>query len=740
MADDLFDSTGLKQIFQMMLDQNMGRQETLANNAATDDILKVIREVAKNSNKITEKEVDKISKTILGELRNMFGGSAALTSYIKLMAELLKEIATSKKGLNETQMTNRIIAAMSNMFQASYDAKRSGQGTIYVNYDSKKAQGDLGAQKLVATFIPQSLVKINTTIEKILNFFNVEKSQEKVKTRHFIDDLVEGLGRSKFVGGALIDLIRLATFFAANWLKQFGPIGKALAVGLVALGPIIGAKIADMLIKGLVGTLTNVLKAGMVGLGTLLKGVFLSFANKSLMERAMTSPMTGGFRGNLALGSFLAAGALGVTAVNTWREGKKGAGLALGAGSAAFGVAGIASLLAPFFPLLAPIAPIALAVGAVASGIGLIVKFWPQIMEFFKGILEWLGIIAKKDEDGNYITQAKSVGQAITGYGGQSKIARLEGKGDREWNKANTAALQVSDTGLLMNTGELTQENLSKQVSEFVGNSTDSDNFKKLEQNYDFIRADNPHVSAGSFQTDAVTEIDGVKYIIAPKGTLDRLENMDAQAAALGIDSITQLTGGIGTAGNYATRTASPHKGKEHFKPVDAAIDFVSKDRSGNVITDELNKRGVIKSIWGKDAFVHDAGSGLHAHMEKYASAEGQENWDIYQKGSQNIYMAKNEPIYEAAKKSIAIKEQEINEINNKIKQADEKDQNALIKERRKLQSELIDMKLDAGEIEKQMKKGSLDITAMNKLRRKMATKTFQDLIDKQAYAQTEDY
>ena len=135
----------------------------------------------------------------------------------------------------------------------------------------------------------------------------------------------------------------------------------------------------------------------------------MSFTNRALLTSTLQGAPTiarGSITGgNLAVGSFLAAGALGVSAANTWKQGgtrNKWAGGIMGSGSAAFGIAGIASLLAPLFPLLAPVAPIALAVGAIAAGIGLIVKFWPQITDFFKSILSFLGIIADKDKNGGY--------------------------------------------------------------------------------------------------------------------------------------------------------------------------------------------------------------------------------------------------------------------------------------------------------------------------------------------------
>ena len=252
---DTFDSTGLNQIFQALLDQANARGgETLAQNAVTDDIVKAIRDVVKDTGKITEKEVDKITKNLLGELRMMFGGNSALTNYVKIMTQLLKDMATSKKGLNETEMANRIIASLSNMFLASRDAKRSGTGQVYLDYESKTAKGSIGAQVLTQTFLRDKMTKIDLTIEKVLDFLNVNKNEEKTKRRQFAEDLVEGLSKSKFIGGAFQDLLRLGALFAGTFLKDKGPIGKALAVALIAGAPIIASAIAGALGR-ILGTL-----------------------------------------------------------------------------------------------------------------------------------------------------------------------------------------------------------------------------------------------------------------------------------------------------------------------------------------------------------------------------------------------------------------------------------------------------------------------------------------------------
>ena len=739
---DLFDSTGLKQIFQMLLDQSNNQPETLAKNAVTDDILKVIRETAKDSNKITEKEVDKVTKTILTELRTMFGGNAALTSYVKLMTELLKDMANRDKGLNEVEMTNRIIASLSNMFQASYDAKRSGQGTVLVNYESSKAKGDSGAQKLIATFIPQHLVKINSAIEKVLDFWNEHRAGEKARQRRFVDDLVEGLAKSKWVGGVLMDLVKLASYFAASWLKQFGTLGKVLAVGVIAAAPLIGTIIANVLTKALVGGITNVLKAGLLGLGTLLKATFMSFTNRELLTSTLRGAPTvakGSItNGSLAVGSFLAAGAVGMMAADSFKQGdtrNKWAGGILGLGSLGFGAAGLASSLAPLFPLLAPIAPIALAVAAVATGVGMIVKFWPQIVGFFEKILQWLGIMAKEDEKGGYKGGAPTVFENLnkdfSGEKGVNLKSRKEGKelSAKEleaWNRANfQTEAKVGADGAILNFGQMTQQRAGLEMERIR-----KENPEAWDKLYEYIPFEGVngkiYGNKSDFGTDLISP-DG-KGFYAAKGSMARMDAANAYLESKGYQGAMQFTGGIATAGNFETLQASPHKLKGHDSPYAAKFDIGQRS-----INQVVNNRGQRASLALIDEAIKSEGAWSGATVRN----EG-DHRDVYwvsgdiRSNVREGKEAKKETI-EAARKSIAVlredwlKEEQEAKKDGKITE----EEDAAIKER---YSRMNEAKADLVTLEKE-NPTSFSLTGMKQLRNKLTSRTAQDLIDMQVQA-----
>ena len=497
-----------------------------------------------------------------------------------------------------------------------------------------------------------------------------------------------------------MDLIKLASFFAANWLKQFGPIGKALAVGVIALAPIVGTIIANILTKALVNGIANIIKTGLLGLGTLLKATLMSFAGKgglvsaAIQGRAGASAVTGITRGNLAVGSFLAAGAVGALAVDSFKKGGKRentAGTFLGIG--ALGL--LTTTLAATFGVA--LSPIILPVTAVATGIGLIVKFFPQIMDFFRFIGEKLGIIAEKDKDGNRVGGSRTLADDISGVGAAGSITRLKnGKNLSKnelaaWDLANSREAIWSDSGLLMNAGQLTQENASQRTADYIKSSEENKN--KFFSNYELLPFDEKRVRRGDYQTDWITKIDGVEYAVAPRGTKKKFDEADAlrkKNEETGINTITSI---YGLAGNYENKRASTHKGPEHFRPVAPAMDVVITDNGRTVGFTEKDASYLTADTTyrGGEVIIHgDKKGGIlgrHGHLQKYMTTEDYENWDAYQREKA------------AAKKtSIGVEDKEKEEKEKKLKEQEEKDrQNATVnstQDAAKQMSDSIDDKL----------------------------------------------
>lgn len=488
---NMFDIYGMQQMADMIKDA-FQQNYTLAQNDFAKDAFKQVIQLVKNPNELTKKDIELVfSKYLTPLLKGTYGGGNDFTNFMNVFKTTVMEMQR-KENMTAVLLSNLLSGGVSLGYKTSESAVQNGEGNKPFKIDTPK--DTLTAKTLEKIFGSSKLVTgVNAIQQAVFDFFNWNKGTHKKRVREFIDDLMDGLSKSKFVGGAITDLVRLATFFAANWLKQFGPIGKALAVGLVALGPIIGTKIADILVKSLVSTIGNVFKAGLLGLGTLLKSAFLSLIGKgglvsaSIAGRAGASAVTGISSGSLALGSFLAAGAVGMLAADSFKkEGarEKTAGGILALGSAGFGVAGAASLLAPLLPVLAPVAPIAIAVAAIATGIGLVVKFFPQIMDFFKKIGEWLGIIAKKDEDGNEKgvpegSRSKTIGEKLTGH----------------FTTRDYGKLKVNQDGSVANLDKLSQSEAATQLESL--RSYDKQSFDNV---YELAEDGIAHMA--SFQND----------------------------------------------------------------------------------------------------------------------------------------------------------------------------------------------------------------------------------------------
>ena len=583
---NMFDPYDFGPIFAQIA-QNFGNNgSSLANNEFTQELFQKLDGLFENVNELNKKDINKAFDLVLAMLRSIYGNSSELTNAMKMAKDEVKSMS-SKQAISDKLIANIITGAVDRIVHASMQAAQHGEkGALNVANPKDKASAD----RLAQIFQTQLQKTVDSAVDKVLNFLGTDRQQQKTRMKQFGEDLIEGLAKSKFVGGAITDLIRLATFFAASWLKNFGPLGKALAVGLVALGPIIGTAIANILVKSLTSTLTNVFKVGLLGLGTLLKATILSFTNRELLTSTLRGAPTvarGAIsNGNLAVGSFLAATAVGAAAVNTWKEGgtrNKWAGGIMGLGSAAFGTAGIASLLAPLLPALAPIAPIAIAVAAIATGVGLVVKFWPQIMDFFKSILGFLGLIAKKDKDGGYKGGAPTLGEELSGdfRGQKGTVLRSKTKyhpqlSENElaaWKKANETSASVNELGAITNFGQMTQQQAGREMERLRKENPTA--WNKLYEYIPFEGVNGKiYGTKDVFKTDLISP-DGKGFYMA-KGSMERMDKANAFLESQGYAGRMTFSGGIATAGNIETLQASPHRltGKGHDSPVGAKFDI----------------------------------------------------------------------------------------------------------------------------------------------------------------------
>ena len=248
----------------------IGRLEDYIDSIRDDGAVFEIQNLSKEVQEILRDLTKLIDQTVKGDIptqQELKELQKAFYSYIQSSQTTTKETRNYVSQMF-SQLFVRIDKLDKNRLAHSFNANLSNMvrsGVLDVN--KKSAEKNILAQLLKAGFVSPLTKSVETFQDKLMSFLNIEKSQEKTKRRQFTEDLVEGLSRSKFFGGALTDLIRLGTLFVASWLKNKGTLGKVLAVALVAAGPVIGAALAGFITKALLGGLA---KLG----GLLLTAVF----------------------------------------------------------------------------------------------------------------------------------------------------------------------------------------------------------------------------------------------------------------------------------------------------------------------------------------------------------------------------------------------------------------------------------------------------------------------------------
>ena len=288
----------------------------------------------------------------------------------------------------------------------------------------KGMENPIGAaflKKIQAEF--QVLYKTNSVVSKIAYLFETDLSGKKSRVRKFTEDLIEGLGRSKFVGGALSDMFRLLTYFAATYVKSIPLIGKPLAAILVALGSL-GPSLVNGIISGITQALSMILfsrlggKAGSVIFDKLFGGVGKLFSGGAIAK------LFGGLFGGRASGKV--ASTVGTLVMDgktlyTSTESLRKAGMLAGTASKVGAGAGIARILGafgkitPWFGRIFGVVSKFLGpIGWILTGIQLAVllfKNWDKVMGTIKNGWE-------KITSGSFWSNIwDSIRDAFTGFG-----------------------------------------------------------------------------------------------------------------------------------------------------------------------------------------------------------------------------------------------------------------------------------------------------------------------------------
>lgn len=234
-------------------------------------------------------------------------------------------------------------------------------------------------------------VSLDETSLKLMAFFQEQEKQKEKKAKNFVNDLIEGLEKSKWVGGALRDTFRLIGLLGANWMSQFGQLGRILGGAFYVAMETAGPLLVNLLLKGMgklfisLPRMLGGLWGGAVKLSTNLGGPLSMFApgRWGMMSGAGKAASAGRLAAAGLASAGLGAGAIwaGGQSVQSFKQGDKVGGGAFGIGAAGLGVAAIAAIVAG---VAAPVTLIAAAVGGIAVTVGAIWKNREAILEHYK--------------------------------------------------------------------------------------------------------------------------------------------------------------------------------------------------------------------------------------------------------------------------------------------------------------------------------------------------------------------
>ena len=600
------DPIDIAKMFQQVLD-NYQQNGNLSSTNRASEVYDLLRDMVEDMTEITEEEMKKFGKRMLEDHRLLFGNSQDLTTVRKLFMTTLEDFS-KKVQINAELLANLETAfesleiQTSQLYEEMKDKTGKGVGHHALNLQGSQYRGSIQAQERVKE-LGRPEQSLDTFRDKMFAFFRGIYDKSKVDMKHFGEDLIEGMAKSKFIGGAFMDLIKLASYFLGGFFKQFGPLGKALAVGIVAVAPVIGSIFVGLFANMLKVLLWDVVVKGSFNLmGNLLKSLLnpANFAKALSALRGIGSGIgqiggrIGGALGGTSLMRLGAAGALvgasawGISqAVDSFkkggaRENTAGGFLAAGGVTALAAAIGVA-VGAAFAPVTALVAGIALAIGSI-------IKWWPQIQEGFKGIKEKFDILTSGDNllssfwdwlkslkifggdggstytQGGEIAVTSSVGQKFGNvFAGKSSSATsaqmLQGKwkggGNRhldptkfteqDWQKADTLDPIYGEMGEIINLSQMSQ----KRASEVIA----ADIAKKRDKSY-YELVGNDLADWKQFGTDA-RAADGSGVYMA-RGFSNQFRSFLSDAEAAGYDTTgIKITSGIGTLGSRGNM--SPH-------------------------------------------------------------------------------------------------------------------------------------------------------------------------------------
>lgn len=594
------------------------------------------RNIVSNKLAMNAKEIDAAFKTAKA-VADKFGRTAAFNSDLEGARASVHKLALSGANIQEDRLMIYLENFISKHISSSKKAIERGEEPTLKKVDVK-------AYKPVIDEIEKKLgIKgaLSGVQNKLISFFGDLSKDSDKKRKGLVNDLIEGLASSKFIGGAINDTFKLIGLLGASWLSKFGQLGRILGGVFYVAMSTLGPTFANMIVSGLgkliswgtkaiVGALLKGgrgIGSGIVRMSAAVDGPLGMFTpgKWGMMSTAGKAASVGRLAGavGVAAGAGIGAAWAGKEAADSWKKGRKGNALAFGAGAGALGLGAVAALIAGAF---APVTLILVGVGAAVAGIA---AFWKK---FGDGITDWFKkLFKKKDEEKERDKDEKNFWQRFWDW---LKDFWPFGGGGNSNNDGNTSfgeklkrGLGIQDTKVVGSVGDISYNkqgaatnigSMDRMQASAAAQKYRNEKPEQFENVYELVGA--KHASLGSFQNDwAIRNSKGAAtQAVLYKGASANLEQFWDKLVAAGMTreraQMLKYTSG------RATKT-SGHKKSGSWKSHDNLLGLVTDMAEGGRWTDAEWKMAleVLQPIAKEQGFelMYEGNYGGSTHFSK---------------------------------------------------------------------------------------------------------------------------
>ena len=255
----------LEKLAEAVSDLAMNLEKISPSYGANGQLEKTLSELAKyvQSGDMTMKQMLKEAANTQKNIRSVEYGvedtaryNKTVNMFIKILEDkidgsklddvLLKKIATAFENLDVTAI-----------LESEKIGQRGGKGAPLKNVmDNEKLN------KVNEDLARRIGLKLDESQNKLMAFFQQLEEKKEKKSKSFADDLIEGLEKSKWIGGAARDTFRLIGLIGGQWLSQFGQLGRILGASFYVAMEAAGPLLVNLLLRGMGNILGKFIGAG----------------------------------------------------------------------------------------------------------------------------------------------------------------------------------------------------------------------------------------------------------------------------------------------------------------------------------------------------------------------------------------------------------------------------------------------------------------------------------------------